>query len=1323
MLVVTPNYQYDAKKSSMGKMASEIITNTVASYLDKIITLIYKYKGDIIRFLGDAVLICFQKGDDEAESAPVERALACCTTILVEYSLISIDLGEAVQQQKRLTTDSEQTVIQTATVKSGNQPHLKRGSEASPQSGLARTQTVERKASILVPASLLVNAFSMGNSRSASDSPPGARQEEARIVLTIHVAITAGSIFHTVIGSDDRMDYCVHGPCLETLGEVLDGAEGGQLGVSKEALEVMSSRMKAGLPLYADRKNEFGIFLGKQNLQSLAAEFLQTEAKVGSGREKGLSNPADASSPVESLNDNCLPGATSDVSMITKSWSTEAVELLEKFINPSLLRKLKTADELARRTTAAGRRATHRKNVYRSTAEFRTVSIIFVKIKSEFSPDTAQVCMSTFAAILKKYEGVFQQYSVDDKGQTMLACFGLPPWTHEKEAKHALKAAVEFSTEMERRGETHLAISVASGDLLYSKLGNNLRSDASLLGDVVNLAARLLGIPSEKAAVRCCRPTFTATREDFHHVHLGAHKVKGKTEPVDVWAVSAKSETLALVKEVSTLEGGDRHISEFFGYAEERSKLTFAMKTWLDASLLSPAYIVFEGKSGMGKSKLLDYTLQHLNARRVSYTITQGSEVKQFTPYFAIQSMMNFIFRRHIDPADFENDSHEEIDDSFSKDPVAQKGTHSKIAERRVSSSTRQTTSSKNSIMLNEDTQSLMHISRQHLPNFIKTESSEESNVHNRMVKKFLSIMGENPIAAPLISTVLPFITITENHYTKKMDAQTRGNLLKSMVVRIVAKSLNYEPFAAIFDDSQWLDLSSLDIIQAIVKSGAPIFLTMFCRPLQDYKVDMISRLIQSTQTLHFQLNGLTLEDTTAIMKHKLESLASFDCVDSEVAKVLFEKSEGLPLLLDSILETLKGQFYNLFIIEDGRLLFAQKDGATAVGKVSTVGAATIAQFDKLPEVFQDILRKSSILGQYFNLNDLTYFLEDDIIPDEIEAIITSNDPSSNFLIKQTVENGEVSYAYYWRHIQMMQAVYSSQSYKERNSLHELVSEFYESSLTEANEDFLLPTVIYHFLRTQKVEKQVFYLNNVGMKYFSKAHFIEAAKSFEELVSIVDSHPELDINDLNLASWLAHFAYSRMESKVFNVKDLCCRCLSLLKNPWPADEKQVKKAVLKAAIRLFKMWRKTRGGTEPPRNWIERLSRRGSDESKPLDDIELRKYVTLKMCIRVLFRVGLYGGALSKQENVLALFSMCNAIITRGFETKVEWAGVCYLVAFGTAWGPVGLSKIFFEKALSIDKTLADKQGLSEFYQVAGSKHYTLANLREAEECYDEFIK
>ena len=103
---------------------------------------------------------------------------------------------------------------------------------------------------------------------------------------------------------------------------------------------------------------------------------------------------------------------------------------------------------------------------------------------------------------------------MDDKGLTILCVFGLPPWSHQNEALFSVKAALKIHRKLKRHVPT-FAIGVATGYVYTGAVGSGLRCDHTVLGDCVNMAARLMSHSLAKQSVLCDETTFNLAREKF----------------------------------------------------------------------------------------------------------------------------------------------------------------------------------------------------------------------------------------------------------------------------------------------------------------------------------------------------------------------------------------------------------------------------------------------------------------------------------------------------------------------------------------------------------------------------------------------------------------------------------------------------------------------------------------------------------------------------------------------------------------------------------------------------------------------------------------
>jgi hypothetical protein len=72
--------------------------------------------------------------------------------------------------------------------------------------------------------------------------------------------------------------------------------------------------------------------------------------------------------------------------------------------------------------------------------------------------------------------------TVDDKGQTLLGIFGLPPYAHVDEVNEAAKAVIKFMTDVKQRNIGGIVVGMSYGPILFSEIGATFRKEAGLLG-------------------------------------------------------------------------------------------------------------------------------------------------------------------------------------------------------------------------------------------------------------------------------------------------------------------------------------------------------------------------------------------------------------------------------------------------------------------------------------------------------------------------------------------------------------------------------------------------------------------------------------------------------------------------------------------------------------------------------------------------------------------------------------------------------------------------------------------------------------------------
>ena len=183
-------------------------------------------------------------------------------------------------------------------------------------------------------------------------------------------------------------------------------------------------------------------------------------------------------------------------------------------------------------------------------------------------------------AILR-YEGALNKFLCDDKGSTLIAVYGLPPLAHEDDPMRGILGSLDIVARLKSLNRV-ASIGITTGTAFCGVVGGNMRREYSVLGDVVNLSARLMQFAGKEkgGGVFCDRFTYNACRSGIAFATIGEIMVKGKSEPVRVY--QPYPDTTATLREsykvLKTNQYGNKQ-ERTFALSEERSVLrTYEME-------------------------------------------------------------------------------------------------------------------------------------------------------------------------------------------------------------------------------------------------------------------------------------------------------------------------------------------------------------------------------------------------------------------------------------------------------------------------------------------------------------------------------------------------------------------------------------------------------------------------------------------------------------------------------------------------------------------------------------------------------------------------
>ncbi len=337
----------------------------------------------------------------------------------------------------------------------------------------------------------------------------------------------SGGIYRTSFAGDDWL----------TLGIRLGGPPGGAYAVTA----LLQNSLAAALAPY-ERLRLLFVLIGVAGIGVSAAIAMQLARSVSrpvqllTGEVKEIAQGNFAA--------RVSIGRQDEIGTLAQAVNDMAADLEEKEKMRSLLGVVVSpavAEELLNRKLELG-------------GEIREVTILFADIRS-FTSHAEGLAPHKVVSFLNMYLGemagvIGRNGGVVDKfiGDAIMALFGAPA-AHDDDADRALRTAIEMKAALralngalaqEGLPELTIGIGINSGDVLVGNMGAPDRLNYTVIGDAVNVAARLEKLTKEEkyhAQIIISDETLQRARGKYNTEPLGEVLVKGKNIPVRIHAL------------------------------------------------------------------------------------------------------------------------------------------------------------------------------------------------------------------------------------------------------------------------------------------------------------------------------------------------------------------------------------------------------------------------------------------------------------------------------------------------------------------------------------------------------------------------------------------------------------------------------------------------------------------------------------------------------------------------------------------------------------------------------------------------------------------
>lgn len=269
--------------------------------------------------------------------------------------------------------------------------------------------------------------------------------------------------------------------------------------------------------------------------------------------------------------------------------------------------------------------------------EMRQVSVVFITLKPRECPPPQLITIvnnsyQITCEIVYKSMGCVNKIILFDKDVMILVIFGLRGFKHESEAQAALKCACSIKKSVASLdGVLDVSIGVTTGQVYCGVVGHPLRREFTVIGAVVNKAARLMC--SFRNKISCDEATFVKSKMSTNGFTLQPNiELKGIGEPGKIYEYTEEirvKELYDIPMIPPLLDRTDE--MEYFG-------------NWLDDSHLSYRdfdALLLVGESRIGKTRLLEWMERHCRNRGYHVCRINLTSIHSANPYLALTQIIN----------------------------------------------------------------------------------------------------------------------------------------------------------------------------------------------------------------------------------------------------------------------------------------------------------------------------------------------------------------------------------------------------------------------------------------------------------------------------------------------------------------------------------------------------------------------------------------------------------------------------------------------------------------------------------------------------------
>jgi len=278
-----------------------------------------------------------------------------------------------------------------------------------------------------------------------------------------------------------------------------------------------------------------------------------------------------------------------------------------------------------------------------------------------------------------------------------------------------------------------------------------------------------------------------------------------------------------------------------------------------------------------------------------------------------------------------------------------------------------------------------------------------------------------------------------------------------------VSECARRQPLAFVWENLQWVDSSSLAVIESLValSTQAPLLMLLVFRPGEGRMSDLHQKLIRAYGAGYrvLALAPLAREDSAGLLEQMVSTFAP-DGLPADVRVRLLERAEGNPFFLEEMFRA---------------WLDSGEPATNAVEVPDSLQSVILARIDRLSPSQKRVLQTAAVVGRTFQRGVLTRVLDD--TTDRQLADALGELGRRDFIVASDGSDEQFSF----RHNLTQEVTYNGLLIAQRKALHKRTGEAIEAQYAGRLEE-LAATLAHHFDKGDSPSKALGYLLRAGQR-------------------------------------------------------------------------------------------------------------------------------------------------------------------------------------------------------------------------------------------------